>query len=117
MNRYRKRLPQLGQSVFLTGAGLENTVSLQDGMDVPMVNEQTMLHKYALLQQLPDVPASIQSHYAEVLTLARRADQLARQCEHTKSEMHSSAVSLDSAMERVWSQMELAIARTAKSKR
>ena len=35
MSRYRKRLPQLGQSVFLTDGELENTVSLQCGMDVP----------------------------------------------------------------------------------
>jgi S-methylmethionine-dependent homocysteine/selenocysteine methylase len=35
MSRYRKCLPQLGQSVFLTDGELENTVSLQCGMDVP----------------------------------------------------------------------------------
>ena len=35
MSRYRKRLPQLGQSVFLTDRELENTVSLRCGMDVP----------------------------------------------------------------------------------
>ena len=33
-----------------------------------MVNEQTMLHKYELLQQLSDVPTSIKSLYAELLT-------------------------------------------------
>ena len=77
-----------------------------------MINEQTMLHKYALLQQLPDVPEGIQSHYAHVLTLARRADQLIRQCRQAEIEMHASAISLDNAIARRWSQMKLNAARS-----
>ena len=77
-----------------------------------MVNEQTMLHKYALLQQLSDVPTSIKSLYAELLISARRADQLARQWKQAEREMHSNAISLDNAIERLWSQMELTAARS-----
>ena len=82
-----------------------------------MINEQTMLQRYALLQQLPDVPTSIKSLYAEVLISARRADQLARQYRQAEIEMHSSAISLDNAIERLWSQTELAVARTVKFER
>ena len=76
-----------------------------------MVNEQTMLHKYELLQQLSDVPTSIKSLYAELLISARRADQLARQCRQAEREMHSSAISLDNLIEQTWSQMQLAAPR------
>ena len=77
-----------------------------------MVNEQTMLHKYELLQQLSDVPTSIKSLYAELLISARRADQLARQCRQAEREMHSNAISLDNAIERLWSQVELTAVRS-----
>ena len=77
-----------------------------------MVNEQTMLHKYALLQQLSDVPTNIKSLYAELLISARRADQLARQYRQAEIEMHYSAISLDNAIERTWSQMQLAAVRS-----
>jgi hypothetical protein len=77
-----------------------------------MVNEQTMLHKYELLQQLSNVPTSIKSLYAELLISARRADQLARQCRQAEREMHSNAISLDNAIERLWSQVELTAVRS-----
>jgi len=35
MSRYRKRLPQLGNSLFLTDGGLEHALTFDDGVEVP----------------------------------------------------------------------------------
>ena len=77
-----------------------------------MVNESVMLRRFSVLQQLPDVPVSIQSHYADTLVLARRADQLARLYEHVRDDLMFSARALEAKLEQLWSPPEIAAARS-----
>jgi hypothetical protein len=64
-----------------------------------MINERAMLRRFSVLQQFPDVPPSIQSHYADILSLAKRADELAQQHRRIQNQMKSSARSLDGELD------------------
>ena len=64
MSQYRRRLPQLEDSLFLTDGELENSLSLQDGLDVPG------LAAFDLLQRSSGRSA-LKRYYARYAALAR----------------------------------------------
>ena len=82
-----------------------------------MINERAMLRRFCVLQQFPDVPANIQSDYAKILILARRTDELARRYRGMREEMMSSARSLDSQLDQLWSPLEIDAARSRAMRR
>jgi S-methylmethionine-dependent homocysteine/selenocysteine methylase len=64
MSQYRHRLPQLEDTLFLTDGELENSLSLQGGLDVPG------LAAFDLLQRAAGRSA-LQRYYAQYAALAR----------------------------------------------
>jgi S-methylmethionine-dependent homocysteine/selenocysteine methylase len=64
MSQYRRRLPQLEDTLFLTDGELENSLSLQDGLDVPG------LAAFDLLQRASGRTA-LKRYYARYAALAR----------------------------------------------
>lgn len=54
MHRYRKQLPQLGNSLFITDGGLETTLVYIDGMELPLFSAYLLLQDEKGTQRLRD---------------------------------------------------------------
>lgn len=68
MSKYRARLPQLGDSLFLTDGGLETTLVFLDGLELPFFAAFPLLETTAGTERL-------RRYYAEYLELARSRGQ------------------------------------------
>lgn len=64
--KYRDRLPQRSQQIFLTDGGMETTLIYHDGLDLPCFAAFTLL-------RTPDGVAHTRAYYARYAAMAQRA--------------------------------------------